>query len=234
MNIVVVEDEASIARRLMRLISEVLKIKEKSIIHFDTLEDSISYIEQSPPDLLFLDLNLSGEDGFDVLKEVSIKNFDTIIVSANTNRALEAFEYGVLDFVPKPFKKERIAKALDRYNAILIDNVTQAKKIPVKKQGSIQLIPIDDILYLKGANNYSEIHLKNGKRALSEKSLDSLIKILPHNFKRIHRSYILNMDEIQKLIKSPGSKYELELLNGSLIPLGRTYYKSISREYFNP
>lgn len=86
-----------------------------AIKHFSNLEDAQDSLVSQPVDVMFLDLNLHGKDGFLLLHEQLVQPFHTIVVSANTDRALEAFELGVLDFVGKPFTQERIDKALQRF-----------------------------------------------------------------------------------------------------------------------
>ncbi len=118
----------------------------------------------TPIDVLFLDLNLNGKDGFDLLKTSVSGAFHVIIISAHTEQALKAFEYGVLDFVGKPFNKERLARALDRV------------------------------------------------------------------FERIHKSYIVKMSTVAGLLIHEGSRYEVELNNGLMLPVGRTRYKGIKEK----
>ena len=108
MNILVVEDEIMAARHLCRVLREILQEKIQSLHHVDTLDDAQQYLQSHGIDLLFLDLNLSGEDGFELLSDVVSSNFQTIIVSGNIDQALRSYEYGVLDFVPKSETSVRV------------------------------------------------------------------------------------------------------------------------------
>lgn len=81
---------------------------------FQSLSEGLAYVNSNPIDLLLLDLNLNGENGFDILKQTASLSFHTIIISANKDQALKAFEFGVLDFVPKPFNKARLELAFNR------------------------------------------------------------------------------------------------------------------------
>ena len=102
MNIVIVEDEPVIAQRLARQIKAIDALNSAKLKHFDTFDDAQAYLEENLIDLLFLDLNLHGVSGFDLLKSVAAASFHTIIVSAYAEQAIKAFEYGVVDFVAKP------------------------------------------------------------------------------------------------------------------------------------
>lgn len=97
----------------------------------------------------------------------------------------------------------------------------------VKKQGTAQLINIEDVLYFKGADMYVEIYLHNGKKELHDKSLEKLNQLLPKSFIRIHKSYLLKLSVIKKLIVQSGSKYSVELNNGEMLSVGRTRYKAL-------
>jgi len=232
MRIVVVEDERVAARRLERLIREIVGDRLTAIASFESLSDAQYYVANHPVDVLFLDLNLQGKDGFELLKSAVSEPFQTIIVSANSDRAIEAYEYGVLDFIPKPFEKERLQRAFGRLEHSQMRIEHAAKVIVVKNQGRLQLIPVELIQYLQGAGDYAEIHLQDGSIVLHNKSLEALTKILPETFIRIHKSYIADLGQIGDFYIYGGGKYECKLKNGTLLPVSRTRYKELM-EYFN-
>lgn len=224
-HILVVEDYPLVAKRIRRFLGAVLNREPDSFPWCEDLEHAEQYLAQHPVDLLFLDLNLGGADGFDLLKHYTAGNFETIIVSANTARALEAFEYGVVDFVAKPFDQERLAAALSRVT-------TRAKRaaryLSVKKHGSIQLVDIDDIYAVKGEGNYAELWTRAGDKPLHAKTLDQLLRILPEHFHRVHKSYILNIIDVASLQRPGAGRYSALLKNGEEIPIGRSRWPDIS------
>jgi len=228
MRILIIEDERSIANRIERLLKEILEGQIEKLTIKDSIASGLDYINHYEIEVLFLDLNLSGKDGFNVLKTVMAESFDTIIVSAYKEKALEAFEYGVVDFVPKPFDKQRLQKAVDRLKL----ESRNTKNIVIRKQGLLKIIPVSEIVYLKGANIYAEIHIDHEQKELSDHSLDRLEKLLPEHFERIHKSYIVDMKRASEIIIQPGSKYEIRLNNDLLLPVGRTRYKAIKEKYF--
>ncbi|RYF25612.1 MAG: response regulator transcription factor, partial [Flavobacteriales bacterium] len=180
-------------------------------------------------DLLLLDLNLNGENGFDLLESVVARSFHTIIVSAYTDRAIKAFEYGVLDFVPKPFDEVRLAQAFKRLTQSLKTTEETLKFLAVKKAGNVKLIDINELLYIKGAGIYSELYLQNGNVELHDKSLEALEQILPNNYERIHKSYLVSLQLAERIIVQSGSKYDLLLKNGIVLPIGRSKYKELKK-----
>jgi len=232
MRILIIEDEARIARYVARLVRETLGFKLTTLHVCKTLEAGKDYLERHKIDLLLLDLNLHGEDGFEVLKKLVAQRFHTIVVSAYGDRAIEAFEYGVLDFVAKPFGKARIAKALHRYLDVSSRSEHPARYLAIRSGKRIRLFPLDDVIYCKGARSYSEVHFRDGTTELHDKPLVQLCKILPLVFERIHKSYVVNMTEVSEVLVSSGTKYELVLKNGEKLPVGRTRYGKVREKWF--
>jgi DNA-binding LytR/AlgR family response regulator len=227
MRLLIVEDEPLIAQRLERMCREILGAALEIVIHAAVPEEAGVRLAESPIDLMVLDLNLGGADGMQLLKRSVAGSFHTIIVSANTDRALEAFEYGVLDFVPKPFTRERLAQALSRSTGAAARADYAAKYLAVRKYGRIELVRVDDLVFAKGAGSYSELVLANGATELHDKSLERLQALLPPVFERIHKSYLVRMSAVKALHAGEGSHYEVELNNGTCLPIGRTRYKEI-------
>lgn len=229
MRVLIIEDEARIAKRLHRMTTSFFE-QNSTISICDSVQKGMAYIENNEIDLLLLDLNLNGENGFDLLETVVSRSFHTIIVSAYTDKAITAFEYGVLDFVPKPFDELRLGQAFKRISNNIKATDEHLKFLAVKKAGNVKLIDIDDLLYIKGAGIYSELHLRNGNLELHDKSLESLTQLLPSCFERIHKSYLVSLGLAEKIIIQTGSKYGLLIKNGELLPIGRSKYKELKNK----
>ena len=227
MRVVIVEDELLIARRIERFCREELGERLESLRVAMAYDEACALLAEKPIDLLFLDLNLDGRDGMKLLADAVAGSFHTIIVSANTDQALRAFEWGVLDFVPKPFTRERLAAALQRVCARTAQASCAAKYLAVRKHGRIDLVPIEQILYVEGAGAYAELVMADGRRELHEKTLERVHALLPPAFTRIHKSFVVRMTAVKTLHASEGSHYELELKNGVRLPVGRQRYKEL-------
>jgi two-component system response regulator LytT len=224
MKILIVEDEEPIAEDIRDICTKILRGKIESIRYELTLGNAMNYLSERQIDLLILDLNLSGRNGFDILRKVVSYSFQTIVISANIDRAIEAFEYGVIDFIPKPYNEERISKALDRFEDHTMFQNRGVKYLSIRKLGRIQPIAISDIRYIKGADVYAELYLQNGRTELYDKTLEELSKILPSNFFRIHRSFIVNLDSVKAMKVHGGGKHELELHSQEVLPVGRSRF----------
>jgi two-component system, LytTR family, response regulator LytT len=229
MHILIVEDERPIAEDIMMLTKQILKERIASIHIETTLDNALAYINEKRIDLLLLDLNMNAKDGFDILKNVVSKSFLTIIVSANSDRAIEAFEYGVLDFIPKPYNLERLKSAFNRFDSDHSLDGHSIKFLSVKKGFEIQVIPLREINYFKAINIYVELHLKNGKVEIYDKSLKKLACLLPSNYIRIHKSYIINIDLIDKVKSFGGGQFSLILKSNDTLPISRLQIASLKK-----
>lgn len=232
MRILIVEDEKVAARGLQRMVQDILG-KEITWIGWEaSLDASRLALAEKPVDILFLDLNLNGENGFELLQGAVAGSFHTIVVSANEDQALRAFEYGVLDFVPKPVSGDRLQKAIGRVKDANYSG-KHAKYLPIRKPKGVALIRLEDVSYFRGEGNNVEIRLKSGVSEYHRQTLDSLAKVLPPQFSRIHRSYIVDTREVQGVISHGGGRYDVDLKGGAKLPLSRIHYKDFKNVIFD-
>jgi DNA-binding LytR/AlgR family response regulator len=219
MRVAIVEDEAVVARRLARMVRDIAGA-EIVIEHAPSLSQAVELIQARTIDLMFLDLDLNGRDGFQLLEQAAAARFETVIVSAHHDQALRAFEYGVADFVPKPWSEERLRVAIDRARGRQPRNC--ASRLIVRKGRDTHAIDVDALVYVQGADDYSELHLADGTTHLHEKTLASLEAQLPTTFLRVHRSYIANLSRARAL-RSHGGRTLLVFEGGAAVPVGRVY-----------
>lgn len=229
MRILIVEDERPMAEDIQFLVKEILK-KEITSIHIETtLDNALAYLAEKTIDVLLLDLNLNAKDGFQILKQVVSNSFHTIVISANVSRAIEAFEYGVLDFIPKPYNSERLLSAFQRLKSDHAADGHAIKYLSVKKGFEIQVIPIDDIRFFKSANIYVELHLKDKSVVIYDKPIKQLAPLLPSNYYRIHKSFIVNVETIEKIQSPGGGQHRAILKSGDSLPVSRQKINDIKK-----
>lgn len=227
MRILIVEDERPTAEDILQLVSDILK-KEITSLHIETsLDSALFYLKEKPVDLLLLDLNLNSKDGFQLLQQVVSRSFHTIVISANVNRAIEAFEYGVLDFIPKPYNEERLRIAFDRLKSTHATDGHAVKFLSVKTATGIRVIPVGEVRYFKSANIYTEIRLNDGHCVIHDKSIKQLIPLLPANWFRIHKSFLVDLNKISSLQTSGGGKNNVVLQTGENLPVSRKVVKQL-------
>lgn len=221
MRVVIVEDEPAIARRLERMTREILgsRLGELTVEH--RFDDARRTLAARRPDLLILDLNLGGQDGFRLLEEGMARAEHTVVVSAHTDQALRAFDLGVTDFLGKPFGRERLARALERSLEARSED-EPSRTLAIRRPGGIDLVAIADLVYAKGSGSYAQLVLRDGSTELFHDTLDGLTRRLPETFARTHRSYVVRLDAVKSLLALEGSRYELVLHDGTRLPVGRS------------
>lgn len=225
MNILIAEDEAPAARRLERLVRDHLGQRIGALTVAPTAEAARTALKDSRVDLLLLDLNLNGADGFSLLDIAERPR--TIVVSARSDRAIDAFDHAVVDFVAKPVLPERLGVALDR---ALDQPAARAPRgsLAVRSAGRIDLAAFADIVLLSGADDYVEVILVDGRKFLHDMRLRDLERLLPAGFIRIHRSHIANTAHLRAIRMLPGRRRVLDLSGGASAPISRNRLASLT------
>jgi DNA-binding LytR/AlgR family response regulator len=224
MNVLIAEDEAPAARRLERMVRDRIGPRIGDLAVASTVEAARSALAASRVDLLLLDLNLNGADGFSILG--AAQRPPTIVVSANSGRAIDAFDHAVIDFVAKPVSPERLGVALDR--ALDRSRAPAQASLAVRSAGRIDLAAFADIVALSGADDYVEVILADGRRFLHDTSLQDLERRLPSGFVRVHRSHIVNAAHVHSIRTLPGRRRALDLTGGAEIPVSRSHAAAVS------
>lgn len=228
--IISLEDEPIIADRIKRFCVEILGDRIKEYKTFDDVKSAMTELIDGKCDLFLLDLNLHGEDGFEILQKCASVAAQTIIISAYKDKAIEAFDYGVVDFIAKPFDQQRFRLALNRF-----DGHSERKHYPrflsFRTPGKMSVAQLDEVIFISGADKYSEVHLANGSEKLHDKSLSQFEQMLPRTFERIHKSHIVCLDQIDSFETLEGSRYFVILKTGDRLPVGRTRYKALKNRY---
>lgn len=250
MNVLIVEDEEVVSRRLARLTRAILGPRLDTLETAATFEAALARlrkigkpsrspweepgaapleVRQRALDLVFLDLDLGGDDGFRLLGEAVAGSFQTIIVSAHADQAIRAFEHGVTDFVAKPYSEDRLRQALVRVDQREPALRDQLRVLAVRRHGEVRLLAIDAIVRIAAADDYSELHCDDGTTWLHDKTLSALEHLLPARFERVHRSHIVDVRRIASWQVAEGSRYALMLDRGDQVPASRTWIQAFRR-----
>lgn len=227
MRAAIVEDEPLVARRLERMVRAIAGAAIEVVAVEPTLGRALELVRQTPIDLLFLDLNLNGCDGFRLLEEAAAGSFQTIVVSAHHDQALRAFELGVADFVAKPWSEERLRLAIERVLGRERAAGGRARCLAVRKGREVRTLAVERVVFIRGADDFSELHLDDGSLHLHQKTLAGLEAVLPPEFARIHRSYIVSLAHARGLRMAPGRRAVVVLADGRTLPVGRSYRSAL-------
>lgn len=225
MNVLIVEDEAPAARRLRRLVANELAIDADDIVLADSLDKACQCLAESSVELLLLDLDLSGRDGFEALRSVGVNHPATVIVSANVDRALEAFDHDVIDFVSKPVSAERLSRALTRVR----EARSEEMRLVIRSLGRTDIIRVSDIVRFAGADDYVEVVTTGGRSLLHYDRLDKLERQLPPSFVRTHRSHIINTQQVLQLLVIGRGQHAVETSDNQHVPVSRRRLRTVKK-----
>ena len=197
---------------------------------------AIRSIRQYHPDLIFLDVEMPGTNGFELLECCKEYNFKIIFTTAHDQYAIEAIRNNALDYLLKPVNKNElivaVAKAKEGNRAIaqakvlkmleFLDTKKTAERIALPAIDGLIIVDTNDILYCESENNYTRFHITNGKSVFISKTLKKveLLLISNTNFFRSHHSFIINLRYVQRYCKGDGG--EVILANGQTLPVSRT------------
>jgi two-component system LytT family response regulator len=208
--------------------------------------DAVASIRGPPPDLLFLDIQMPGMSGFDVLSQIEPERIPAIVfVTAFDEYALRAFEVHALDYLLKPFTDERFREALAQSKSHVrlkeVDRLSQGlrallderagRDAPKRKNfltrfmirlgGRIFFVNPSDVDWIEADNYYAKLHVAR-KAHLLRVSMNELEERLdPRTFLRIHRSSIINLDRVKELHQNPNGEYVVVLKDGTELKLSR-------------
>lgn len=228
MRFLIVGDDRTSAGALSRAVDETLSALGRRVTAIRTLRDprkARPYLQRIPIDVLLLDLDLAGAEA--LLDDPVAHSFRTIVISSGTQRAPHAIERGVDGYLVKPVTLDPLSRTLRRLLKTAPAANGSGRSLPLRTRGTIRLIPVDDVLYARGAGPYAELSMKDGATIFYNKSLRSLEASLPSCFDRIHRSYIVNTTAITGFLAHEGTRYEVQLQGDKRLPVGRAHYKRL-------
>ena len=226
----VVDDESWARRNLTVLLRRDPDVG--AVIECESGLEAIEEIRKSAPDLVFLDVQMPGCGGFDVLEILGSDLPSTIIfVTAYDEYALRAFEAGALDYLLKPFDNARFHRALDRAKDKLAHYTPltshRMERIMVKSRGEVLFLNVADIDWIEAVGYYACLHVGSDTHVLRRTLLELERDLDEDKFMRIHRSIIVNLDRIHGLELQNGGDYEVVLKSKVRLRLSRRFRKRL-------
>lgn len=221
MKTVIIDDEIDAIESLELVIEEMLPHLEVTNVFTDP-ERALKKLPIIKPDLVFLDISMPVLSGFDLLEKLGNFNFDVIFTTAHDEYALKAFKFGAASYLLKPINFEELKLAVERVGerrSLMSQVKGQNTKIAISSFDGIHYIQTSEIVFLSWEQKNTIINLKNGKAIITSKSLKDIENILPENFCRIHNSFVVNLLNVKKLVKS--DIWTIELDDGTTLSVSR-------------
>lgn len=199
--------------------------------------EGLKAIQKHQPDLIFLDVQMPKITGFEML-ELLDEPPAVIFTTAFDEYALAAFDAKAIDYLLKPFSKSRFQQALNRFleryeveeggqNSAISSLAEKSQRLVVRVKNEIKIIPVDQVSYFEAADDYVNIVTESGAflKKMTMKSLEEALS--PDRFGRIHRSYILNLNEVTRIEPYEKDSYLVFLRNGKKLPVSKTGYSRL-------
>ena len=249
----IVDDEPLARERIRALLAEQADIEVVGEARDG--EEAVQAILAHAPDLVFLDIQMPRMDGFEVIRTVGADNMPLIVfVTAYDQHALKAFDVRALDYLLKPFDRDRFAESIGRVrDAIehsgsdeigrrLLEIVRELKpgapprsdRLVIKSAGRLFFLRIAEIDWVEAAGNYVKLHVGTEEHLLRETMNGIEQKLDPDTFFRIHRSRIVNMERIKELQPWFNGEYVVILHNGTKLTLSRGYREKLQERLGRP
>jgi two-component system LytT family response regulator len=238
LRVLIVDDERLARDKLRRFLTEAAAVRV--VGEAANGAEAVERIREKRPDVVFLDVQMPGMDGFDVIEELPEETLPAVVfVTAHDEYAIRAFEVEAIDYLLKPFDRLRLRQTLDRIRrqlqgdpGELIEKLRRLlgagarrpiRRIAVRSGGRIQSVRVEEVHWLDAEDNYLRIHtgkavhLIRGTLSELERRLD------PEVFIRIHRSAIVKIESIREVESLFHGDYEVVLRTGERLPVGRKY-----------
>ena len=219
----------------------------------DNGNDAVELIRGVRPDIVFLDVQMPGLDGIDVVDTIGPEEMPaTIFTTAFDQYALKAFDRAAVDYLLKPFDDERFSQAFrrarkaielqevdrmaQRLRSLLAEDEPSGKpgaqyldRIPVESRGQVRVVPVAKIDYITASGPYAELHVGDRAYAVRERMQTLEERLDPAVFLRVHRSVIVRLDRVEAMLRSPGGDYGVRLKDGTTLSVSRARRDELER-----
>lgn len=231
---IIVDDEYNAREFLEKLLKRSFPDRFLILAKCESVDEAVVAVEKYQPELIFLDVKMPNKNGFELLKEVKSLTFEVIFTTAHNEFAIDAIKASALDYLLKPINYIDLLEAIKRFDIktqkfmqqdrlrLLLENIDNGgiefKKIAFPTESGFELVKTSSILYCVADSNYCHIKCIDGKKITLSKTLKYLEELLPDSiFNRIHKSYLVNLNYVNKFNKN--DDFRVELTNGELLPV---------------
>ena len=255
--VLVVDDELLARERITDLLAHEPDVEILGTA--DNGNTAVEAIRAKRPDLVFLDVQMPGKTGLDVVRDIGPEAMPaTIFVTAFDQYALRAFDLAALDYLVKPFDDERFEQAFRRARQLVdlremgklreqllavlqqgsperanarptADATPYLERIAVEMRGKVRVVPVEQIDYITADGPYAELHTGDRTHLIRETMHTLEERLDPRHFVRIHRSAIVRLELVDTLLRGAGGDYEVQLKSGLRLPVSRSRREELER-----
>lgn len=231
---IIVDDEQHCVDRLTDLLAKDFDDTVHVMAICNTVDDAVKTIQKLQPDLVFLDIQIHEQSGFDLLKLIDKRDFEVIFTTAFDNFAVQAFRFSAIDYLLKPIDATDLQEAIGKLKQmrlssdtsakinLLLDNLKEtnvtSKRIRVPVMNGFVMIQVSDIIRCESEINYTTFFLKDKQKLLVSKTLKEFEELLSaYHFFRVHNSHLVNLAYVKSYNKGKGGS--IVLMDGTGIEI---------------
>lgn len=248
LRVLIAEDEKLSRQRLEDLLAHETGVEIVGTA--DNGLTAIDAIRELKPDLVFLDIQMPGKTGLEVVREIGADDMPPVIFTTAYDYAVAAFDLAALDYLVKPFDDERFEKAFGRARKMIeLKQVSKLsdelrtllggseskpgpksqylERIAVEMKGQVRVVPVKQIDYMIASGPYAELFVADKRYLIRERMQTLEDRLDPAKFFRIHRSAIVRLDLVETLIRNPGGDYAVVLKGGQKLKVSRSRFEKL-------
>lgn len=236
MNVLIIDDESK-ARSLLSTILKEYTTQLTTLLEASTLLEGIELIKNNKIEVLFLDIEMPQHSGLELFDFIPVEsvNFEIIFTTAYSEYAIKAFEFSAIDYLLKPLRPSKVKEALEKASKSLSQNQLQQRLVELKNslssdkfsklalpvEDGVLFVKLNEIYVLEADGMYTQFNLSNNRRILISKPMKYFSDLLENKdlFYKPHRSYLVNLKYLQKIVKKDGTYIEME--NEMRIPVSK-------------
>ncbi|MGE5519970.1 MAG: LytR/AlgR family response regulator transcription factor [Candidatus Dadabacteria bacterium] len=226
---IIIDDEASAVNVLKMLLEKRCKELVEVIATSTSVFEGKNLIQTLSPDLVFLDINMPGMTGIDLLRSFPNPSFRVVFVTAYDTYAVEAFHLSAIDYLLKPVEGDEIVRVINKIRKdmekeqgnlasrlvhleeLLMQNNSSELRIGIGMSDRIVFVNISDIMYCEASGSYTKVYLQDGRKMIASRSLgDFELQLAVHNFLRIHHSSLINLNWVKEFQRNDGGYVIME------------------------
>jgi len=249
--VLIADDERLARQRLEDLLAHEASVEV--VGRADNGLTAIEAIRELRPDIVFLDIQMPGKTGLEVVREIGVDKMPPVIFTTAYDHAVAAFDLAAIDYLIKPFDDERFEKAFRRARKMIeLNQVSRLseelrtllsgpqsergavngqylERIAVEMRGQVRVVPVKQIDYLIASGPYAELFVGEKRYLIRERMQTLEERLDPAKFFRIHRSAIVRLDLIETLIRNPGGDYAVVLKGGVKLKVSRSRFEKLEQ-----
>jgi two-component system LytT family response regulator len=253
LRVLIADDERLARQRLEDLLRHEANVE--IVGQADNGLTAIAAIRELEPDIVFLDIQMPGKTGLEVVREIGADEMPPVIFTTAYDHAVAAFDLAAIDYLIKPFDDERFEKAFRRARKMIelnqvsklseelrallgaaggqsgvADKSQYLERIAVEMRGQVRVVPVKQIDYLIASGPYAELFVGDKRYLIRERMQTLEERLDPSRFFRIHRSAIVRLDLIETLIRNPGGDYAVQLKGGVKLKVSRSRFEKLEQQ----